>query len=140
MCRRAGLKGFLGGSIAPLGNSYVITLKAENCATGRSIAGEQRQASSKELVLTELGQAAASLRAKLGESLASIQRFDKPLEQVTTNSLGRFETTPKASAFCVRATCLNQSLSLSRRLIWIRILRRPTVFLPWHMETWAIKI
>jgi serine/threonine protein kinase/tetratricopeptide (TPR) repeat protein len=87
VCQRAGLKAVLGGSIAPLGNSYVITLKAENCATGNSIAGEQRQAASKEQVLTELGRAATSLRAKLGESLASIQKFDKPFDQVTTASL-----------------------------------------------------
>jgi serine/threonine protein kinase/Flp pilus assembly protein TadD len=87
VCQRAGLKAVLGGSIAPLGNNYVITLKAEDCATGKLLAGEQRQASSKAHVLNELGQAAANLRARLGESLASIQRFDKPLEQVTTNSL-----------------------------------------------------
>ena len=87
VCQRAGLKAVLGGSIASLGNNYVITLKAENCPTGKSIAGEQRQAGSKEQVLNELGRAATSLRAKLGESLASIQKFDKPLDQVTTSSL-----------------------------------------------------
>jgi serine/threonine protein kinase/tetratricopeptide (TPR) repeat protein len=86
VCQRAGLKAVLDGSIAPLGNNYVITLKAESCAAGKSLAGEQREASSKEQVLTELGRAATSLRAKLGESLGSLQKFDKPLE-ATTSSL-----------------------------------------------------
>jgi hypothetical protein len=31
------------------------------------------------------------MRGKLGESLASIQKFDAPAEQVTTNSLDAFQ-------------------------------------------------
>jgi Flp pilus assembly protein TadD len=65
-----------------------VALDAANCATGEFIAREQREADSKERVLTELGQAASSFRARLGESLASIQKFDAPIEKATTNSLG----------------------------------------------------
>ena len=84
---RAGAKAVLGGSIAGLGNSYVVTLSATNAQNGDSLAREQVEASSKEQVLKALDTAASSLRAKLGESLGSVQQFAKPLEQATTSSL-----------------------------------------------------
>jgi eukaryotic-like serine/threonine-protein kinase len=87
LCLRVGSKAMLSGSIASLGSQYVVTLNAMNCQTGDSLAQEQAQASSKEQVLTVLGGAASKLREKLGESLASIQKFDVPIEQVTTSSL-----------------------------------------------------
>src|SRR5262249_53158486 len=62
-------------------------LDAINCGTGDSLARDQREAASKERVLTELGQAASNIRARLGESLASLQKFDVPIEKATTNSL-----------------------------------------------------
>jgi len=86
VCQRAGTKAVLGGFIAALGSHYVIALDAVDCNTGRSLAREQREAGSKEQVLSELGKAASAMRQKLGESLASLQRFDKPIE-ATTSSL-----------------------------------------------------
>ena len=87
ICQRESMKAVLGGSIVTVGSHYVVALNATNCATGESIAREQREAGSKETVLTELGRAASSLRARLGESLASIQKFDAPIERATTSSL-----------------------------------------------------
>jgi tetratricopeptide (TPR) repeat protein len=87
LCQRVGSKAMLSGSIANLGSQYVVTLNAINCQTGDSLAQEQAQAGSKEQVLTALGGAAAKLRGRLGESLASIQKFDTPIDQVTTSSL-----------------------------------------------------
>ena len=87
LCLRSGSKAMLAGSIASLGSQYVITLHAINCQTGDSLAQEQSQAASKEQVLAGLGSAATKLRTKLGESLASVQKFDTPIEQVTTSSL-----------------------------------------------------
>ncbi|HEV2233034.1 MAG TPA: protein kinase [Terriglobia bacterium] len=87
ICRRDGIKAMLTGSIANLGSQYVITLDAVNGATGDTLAEEQAQAPGKEQVLDALGKAASSLRGKLGESLASIQKFDTPLAQATTSSL-----------------------------------------------------
>jgi tetratricopeptide (TPR) repeat protein/tRNA A-37 threonylcarbamoyl transferase component Bud32 len=84
---REGIKAILNGSIASLGSQYVITLNAVNSRSGESLAREQVSADSKEQVLAALGSAVSSLRAKLGESLSSIQKFDKPLEQATTSSL-----------------------------------------------------
>ncbi|HVH26152.1 MAG TPA: protein kinase [Vicinamibacterales bacterium] len=87
ICQRESIKAVLGGSIVMVGSQYVVALNAANCATGESIAREQREAGSKETVLTELGQAATSLRARLGESLPSIEKFDAPIERATTPSL-----------------------------------------------------
>lgn len=87
ICQRESIKAVLGGSIAMVGSHYVVALNAANCVTGESIAREQREAGSKETVLTELGRAATSLRARLGESLASIEKFDAPIERATTPSL-----------------------------------------------------
>ncbi|MCU1303054.1 MAG: hypothetical protein JWQ87_3338 [Candidatus Sulfotelmatobacter sp.] len=87
LCLRTGSKAMLAGSIANLGSQYVITLSAINCQTGDSLAQEQSEASTKEQVLGGLGSAATRLRSKLGESLVSVQKFDTPIEQVTTSSL-----------------------------------------------------
>lgn len=87
ICQREGLKAILTGTIAGLGSQYVITLNAVNARTGDSLAEAQVQAESKEKVLAALGKGVSELRGKLGESLASIQKFDKPLEQATTSSL-----------------------------------------------------
>jgi tetratricopeptide (TPR) repeat protein len=84
---REGAKAVLAGSISSLGNSYVVTLSAVNAQTGDSLAREQVEAASKEQVLKSLDTGASSLRAKLGESLGSVQQFAKPLEQATTSSL-----------------------------------------------------
>jgi serine/threonine protein kinase/tetratricopeptide (TPR) repeat protein len=87
LCLRAGSKAMLAGSIANLGSQYVLTLNAVNCQSGDSLAQEQAEASSKEQVLGALGSAVSKMRSKLGESLASIQKFDTPIQQVTTSSL-----------------------------------------------------
>jgi eukaryotic-like serine/threonine-protein kinase len=87
ICQRDGIKAMLTGSIASLGNQYVLTIEAVNAANGESLAQEQAQANSKEAVLNSLHDAASSLRRKLGESLASIQKYDMPLSEATTSSL-----------------------------------------------------
>lgn len=87
LCARHGIKAFIASSIVPLGGSYVITLEAIAVADGGVISRTQVQADRKEDVLRQLGAAAASLRADLGESLPSLQKFDAPIEQATTSSL-----------------------------------------------------
>jgi tetratricopeptide (TPR) repeat protein len=87
LCLRAGSKVYLAGSIGSLGNEYVLGLKAVNCQSGDTPAQEQVTAASKEKVLDALGGAATKLRAELGESVATTQKFDVPLAQVTTSSL-----------------------------------------------------
>jgi serine/threonine protein kinase/tetratricopeptide (TPR) repeat protein len=91
ICQREGLKALLTGSIASLGNNYVITLEALNGQSGDTLVSEQVEAASKEQVLGKLGEAATRLRGKLGESLSSIQKFDAPIQQATTSSLEAFK-------------------------------------------------
>jgi serine/threonine protein kinase/tetratricopeptide (TPR) repeat protein len=86
LCLRTGSKALLGGEISSLGSHYLIDLNAAACSNGDSLAKEQSEATSKEDVLKALSRAASSLRAKLGESLPSVQKFDVPVE-ATTSSL-----------------------------------------------------
>jgi serine/threonine protein kinase/Flp pilus assembly protein TadD len=87
ICVRDGAAATIDGSIASLGANYVITLQATSCRDGSTLVREQIQSADKEHVLSALGTAAAAIRAKLGESLSTVQRFDTPLEQATTPSL-----------------------------------------------------
>jgi eukaryotic-like serine/threonine-protein kinase len=87
LCLRTGSKAYIAGSIGSLGSEYVLGLKAVNCQNGNTLAQEQVTAPSKEKVLDVLGGAVSKLRSELGESLATVQRFDVPLEQATTSSL-----------------------------------------------------
>src|SRR6202167_6310114 len=87
LCQRVGSKAYITGSIASLGSEYVLGLKAENCESGDPLAEEQVTAASKEKVLDALGEAASKLRTQMGESLATVKKFDVPLEQATTSSL-----------------------------------------------------
>jgi serine/threonine protein kinase/Flp pilus assembly protein TadD len=87
LCQRAGSKAYIAGTVGSLGSEYVVGLKAVNCQGGETLAQEQVTAASKEKVLDALGEAASKLRGELGESLATVQKFDVPLEQATTSSL-----------------------------------------------------
>jgi serine/threonine protein kinase/tetratricopeptide (TPR) repeat protein len=87
LCQRAGSTAYIAGSITSLGSQYVLGLKAVNCQSGDTLAQEQATAASKEKVLDTLGKAASKLRVELGESLATVQKFDVPLQQATTPSL-----------------------------------------------------
>jgi len=87
ICQRDGIKALLTGSIASLGSDYAITLEAVHVSTGETLARQQIQASRKEDVLNALHRAATELRGQLGESLASVQKYDMALSQATTSSL-----------------------------------------------------
>jgi len=87
ICMREGAKAMLTGSIASLGTHYVITVSALNAQNGDVLAREEIESESKEQVLKSLDHAASGLRAKLGESIGSVQKFATPLEQATTSSL-----------------------------------------------------
>ncbi|MFZ0135434.1 MAG: protein kinase [Candidatus Sulfotelmatobacter sp.] len=87
VCLRTGSAALLAGSIANLGSHYAIVLKAVSCRTGDLLGAAEGEAASREKILQTLGEAAATLRGKLGESLASVRKFDKPLDEATTSSL-----------------------------------------------------
>ncbi len=87
VCQRTASTATIEGSISSLGSQYVVGLKAVNCRNGDVLADEQSTASGKEQVLKALGEAATKIRERLGESLASVQKYDAPAESVTTQSL-----------------------------------------------------
>ena len=87
LCLRAGSKAYLAAAIGILGSDYVLALKAVNCRNGDTLAQEQGTAASKDKVLEALSQMASKLRVELGESLATVQKFDVSLAQATTSSL-----------------------------------------------------
>ena len=87
ICVRTGSVALLVGSIAAMGSHYALGLRALACGNGDVLGASAAEASSREKVLQTLGKQLADLRGKLGESLASIQKFDKPLEEATTSSL-----------------------------------------------------
>jgi eukaryotic-like serine/threonine-protein kinase len=87
VCQRAGSKAYVAGSIASLGSQYVVGVEAVNCQSGDTLAQAQATAPAKEKVLDALSGAAAKVRGELGESLATVKKYDIPLEQATTPSL-----------------------------------------------------
>ena len=87
VCQRTQSDAVLNGSIAQIGSTYNLILTAVNCATGETLVTAQSQATNKDQVLGALGKVAEEIRGKLGESLASIQKYNTPIAQATTSSL-----------------------------------------------------
>jgi eukaryotic-like serine/threonine-protein kinase len=87
ICERTASKAMIAGAISQLGTSYVISLNASNCRSGDTLEKSQVQASGKDDVLKALGSAVEQLRRGLGESLASIEKYDAPIQGATTASL-----------------------------------------------------
>jgi eukaryotic-like serine/threonine-protein kinase len=87
VCQRSRSKAFIAGTISTVGSQYLITLDAVNCASGALLAQVGSNAANRDKVLQALGQAATELRGRLGESLSSIQKYDRPIAEVTTSSL-----------------------------------------------------
>ncbi|MBX3701191.1 MAG: protein kinase [Dokdonella sp.] len=87
LCQRLGGSAVVTGSIAQVGTPYQLALRAVDCGSGQTLASTEVDASDRDRVLAALGQASSRLRSRLGESLASVRRFDTPLEQATTRSL-----------------------------------------------------
>jgi eukaryotic-like serine/threonine-protein kinase len=116
LCLRAESKAWIGGSIASLGTQFVVGLKAVNCVSGDTLARSQATAPAKEKVLAALGEAATGLRKELGESLATVQKFDVPLEQATTASFEALKAFSLArKTFNERGTA--EALPLYRRAV-----------------------
>jgi DNA-binding winged helix-turn-helix (wHTH) protein/Flp pilus assembly protein TadD len=125
ICQRAGSKAYIIGSIASLGSEYVLGLKAVDCQSGDTLAQEQVTAPAKEKLLDTLGHAAARLRKELGESLASVEKYDKPLEEATTSSLealqaltqglrtARAQDSSESISFCKRAVELDPNFAMA---------------------------
>ncbi|HXM10842.1 MAG TPA: winged helix-turn-helix domain-containing protein [Terriglobales bacterium] len=92
VCQRTASAAELNGAIAQIGARYLLTLNAVNCSTGESLGSAEAEASNKDHVLDALGKLATQIRGKLGESLASVQKYDVPPADVTTSSLDALHT------------------------------------------------
>jgi eukaryotic-like serine/threonine-protein kinase len=124
VCLRSHSTAVLNGSIAQVGTRYLLTLKAVSCSNGDTLASASAQANDKNHVLDALGKLAAEIRPKLGESLASVEKYDVPLQDVTTSSLEalqayslglrsfyRFHDGFKAQSFYKRAVALDPNFA-----------------------------
>jgi tetratricopeptide (TPR) repeat protein/predicted Ser/Thr protein kinase len=129
VCQRTASAATIEGSISSLGSQYVVGLKAVNCRSGDVLANEQATASGKEQVLKALGEAATKMREKLGESLASVQKYDAPAENVTTPSLEAlqayslgyqaYESNGAAVPLFQRATSLDPNFAMAYALLGV---------------------
>jgi serine/threonine protein kinase/tetratricopeptide (TPR) repeat protein len=117
VCVRTGGAAVLQGSIAALGSQYVLGLRATNCATGDILADEQAQASRKEDVLSTLSKMATRFRTRVGESLATVERYSTPL-QVTTPSLGALQAYSAGMKAALAGSSV-RALSLFQRAVAI---------------------
>lgn len=87
VCQRGKASALISGSIQPTGGAYLMALEATRCANGSSLAHETVTVANQKAVLPRLGSMIDDLRRSLGESRASLQKFDVPVEQATTSSL-----------------------------------------------------
>ena len=118
ICVREGAAATIGGTIASLGKSYVITLQAVACQDGAMLARQQIQANDKEHVLQALATASTALRSKLGESHDSIQKFNRPMEdQVTTRSLEALQSFSEAMSVMEQGHFLDSVPLLDRAVV-----------------------
>ena len=117
ICERRGIRAMLTGSISSLGRNYAIALEARNCRTGESLAQQQVEVQGKEQVLRGLDKAASKVRAQLGESLGSVQKFDAPLEQATTNSLEALQAYSLAQQQRARGADEDEAIPFLKRAI-----------------------
>jgi serine/threonine protein kinase len=119
VCQRTASAATIEGSISNLGSQYVLGLKAVNCRTGDILSEEQVTANGKEKILEALGAASTKLRARLGESLASVQKYDSPPDSVTTSSLEALQaytlgnrTTDVANDYAAAIPLFQRAISL----------------------------
>jgi DNA-binding winged helix-turn-helix (wHTH) protein/cytochrome c-type biogenesis protein CcmH/NrfG len=87
ICERDNAQAVVGGSISKIGDQYLLTVNATSCVSGKNLAGYKEQVSAKKDVLSALDGAAGGVRKQLGESAASIEKFQNPIVPATTNSL-----------------------------------------------------
>ena len=76
------------------GHSLHPRAASNDCATGDILADEQAQVARKEDVLGSLSEMATQVRERLGESLVTIEKYSRPLQEATTSSWTRGRRSP----------------------------------------------
>ena len=87
VCQRTGARATIEGGISGLNAPYQLQIRAVDCRSGATLAQVRTSAASRDQVLAALGDAAGGMRKKLGESLATVEKYSAPPENVTTSSL-----------------------------------------------------
>ncbi len=116
VCLRSSSKAMLTGSISSLGSHYAVGLNAANCQTGDSLGSDEEEAVTRADILRAIASSASKVREKLGESLASVQKYETPLEQASTTSLEALQ----AYSLAVQANARGEdsaSINLYKRAI-----------------------
>ncbi len=96
VCERNNALVVLHGLISRFGGKYLVVLNAESCVSGKTLAGYKTSANSEEEVLNALDKVAGQVRRQLGESAASLDRYQLPIVQATTPSLDALRTYSEA--------------------------------------------
>ena len=125
ICQRTRSKAYIGGSISALGKEYVLGLRAASCETGDVLAEEQATADGKEQVLAALGKAAAKLREKLGESLASVTKYNQPWQKRQPHLSKLCSSTARREEYSESRGTPRRSPTGKERSNWIRTSRSP---------------
>ena len=106
VCLRTNSKALIAGSIEQDGNGYGLRLEALDCDNGKMIANAKASAQARDGIINAVGSVGVQMRRQLGESLPSLEKFNKPLVQATTSSL------PALQAYSTAQTVRNQQGNL----------------------------
>jgi eukaryotic-like serine/threonine-protein kinase len=119
ICERTSSAAVLEGSIARLGSEYVLGLRAADCATGNILNQDQAVAATREDVLTSLSGMSRKFRARVGESLATVERFSTPLPEATTPSIEALKAYSSAMRLLLSSGTYEAALPFFRRAVEI---------------------
>jgi len=86
VARREGFPAVIGGSVASVGDGYLLTAEIVEASTGEVVVGVRETANDGQEVLEAVERLSRLLRRHLGESLGSLRR-SRPLPEVSTTSL-----------------------------------------------------
>jgi tetratricopeptide (TPR) repeat protein/TolB-like protein len=86
VAQREGIRAIVDGDVAALGAGYVVTVRLVTADSGLTLATAQKAVDGPKELIAAIDVMGRDLRAKLGESLRSVQR-SPALEQVTTPSI-----------------------------------------------------
>ena len=116
ICERNNAQAVLHGAITNIGKKYLLTLTADSCVNGKRITGYKSEANSREEILSALDTIAGHVRKQLGESAASLDKFQAPIAQATTSSLEALRAYSQALESCKRGDSEEEQELLKRAI------------------------
>ncbi len=87
VCVRNNGQEVIEGGVARFGAKYLLTLTATGCVDGKVIVADKAETTSREALLPALDSLVDRVRRSLGESSASVEKFNVPLASRQTASL-----------------------------------------------------